>query len=165
MARGAQGAVDDAAAAARQTASDLGDVANRASVQGRLITRRMAQRLGVRTANPQSPSAASSEQSTTVIDDSRVPIDDYYRRPTGSDLLGEEAPTVQTQAAEPVEVDAFDSPALNAVADRLGTTADDLATGTTDELYSQLNADVLARGGTQLFPSKAVLGRGAYSKS
>jgi hypothetical protein len=167
VARGAQGAVDDAAAAARQAASDLGDVAKNAAVQARSITQGQAQRLGVRAANPKSPSAADPEQETSTIDDSRLPLDDFFRRPTGSDLLGEEPPSLaETSFGEPTEADAFASPDLDAVASRLGTTSDKLATGTTDDLFSALNQDVLARGGTQLFPSKSVTQlRGGYSES
>lgn len=144
IARGAQGAVSDAASAARSTASDLGGVARNAGVTGRQISSDMAQKLGVRAADPQTPSPVSAETSTGTID---VPLS----RATEPDLLAEPTP-IGDAFGEASEGNAFATPQLDAVANRLGTTSEDLASGSADDLVSAINTDALKTGG-QLYSS------------
>ena len=144
VARGAQGAVSDAASAARSTASDLGDVARNAGVTGRQISGDMAQKLGVRAADPQAPSPISAETSTGTID---TPLS----RATEPDLLSEPTP-IGDAFGEATEGNAFSTPQLDAVANRLGTTSEDLASGSADDLVSAINTDALKTGG-QLYSS------------
>jgi hypothetical protein len=145
VARGAQGAVSDAASAARSTASDLGDVARNAGVTGRQISGDMAQKLGVRAADPQAPSPISAETSTGTID---TPLS----RATEPDLLSEPTP-IGDAFGEATEGNAFSTPQLDAVANRLGTTSDQLASGSADDLATALNTDALKTGGQTLYSS------------
>lgn len=147
VAKGARGAIEDAASAAKNTASNLAGVAKNAGVEGRSISEGAARQLGIRSANPQTPQAASAETSTGTIEDSPL-----LSRATEPDLLAEPPSIGGDVFGEATEGNAFSTPQLDAVANRLRTTPDDLASGSADDLVSAINTDALKTGG-QLYSS------------